>query len=73
MATLDEIAAVGQCGLSLNQDSGWPLAPDMVTSMIVVILLDGGACTAKEEHGGTQVIWDTGISSGILISPPSCL
>lgn len=73
MAILDEISAAGQCGLSLNQDSEWPLAPDMVTSVIVVILLDGGACTAKEERGGAQVILDTGTSSGILISPPSFL
>lgn len=26
LATVDEISAVGQCGLSLKQDSEWPLA-----------------------------------------------
>lgn len=54
LATLGEISAAGQCGLSLNQDSERPWAADMGT-VIAVVLLAGGACAAKEERGGTQV------------------
>lgn len=67
MATLHEISAVGQCGLSPNQDSEWPLAPGMETVVVGILLPTE---LVQPRSGGMQVTLGTGISSGILKDPP---